>query len=357
MIQVFNVRQGDSFLIHPNFGCNFDEIPLLVDCGPKSGNVYSKFSNNEIDVLITHSHRDHIGGIVDITSKIRNLYIPYFLPEVWRIFEYLKRYLFDNVVDLDLINNQFKRIIVVGEGDMLCDHLQVFNPPKSGSDVFNKFELNRLSIDNALRRLNEYGIQIPNEESIINYQSLLTNIDNVTYLNDQNQPYNENARSYVHNFFISLADSLSVYDNDLNTLITHIRNKFQSLIHKTCIVFRYEYDGKGSILFSGDADEFAFERILNSGWNIASDYLKVPHHGSRGNMSLQLLKEINPKAAIFSHKNGLYGRSIDPHPHVEVLEYCKTLGVRMYFTNDVIKHHTTLYPKYIGTVDEFIEFM
>ena len=360
MIQVFNVRQGDSFLIHPEFGCDFNEIPLLVDCGPKSGNVYSKISNDEIDVLITHSHRDHIGGLADITSKIRNLYIPYFLPEVWRIYNFLKEHLFKNILDVDLINNHFDKVIVVGEGDMLCKHLSIFNPPKKGSDVFNKLNIERSTINEALRILYRYGIEIPNEDEIVNYRSTISEISNLEFLDGfELQTYESESRSYVHNFFILLADSLSLYDRSItfDIVVNHIRKKFQDLIHQSCIVFKYDYEHKGSILFSGDADEYAFNRIIQNRWDVNADYLKVPHHGSKENLSLQLLKEINPKTALFSHKNGLFGRSKDPHPNIEVLDYCKTLGVKMYFTNDVIKHSTTLYHKQVGVVDEFIEFL
>ncbi len=359
MIQVFNVGQGDSFLLHPDFRCNFDKTPLLIDCGPKKAKVASKIKLDEIDVLITHSHKDHIGGLKDISSKIRKLYIPYFLPEVWRIFNFLKKYLFNNILDVDLINGHFEKVIVVGEGDKLCDHLQIFNPPKSGNDIFNKYELNVFSINEALRLLNRYGIKIPYEDEIINYQSVLADIDNLSFLSDQNiSSYSEVARKYVHNFFISLADSLSEYENTVNidVVITHIRNKFQSLIHQSCIVFKYEYEGKGSFLFTGDADEYVFDRMINQGWNITSDYLKVPHHGSRENLSLELVKKINPKTAVFSHKNGIFGRAKDPHPHNEVLDYCTALKVEMRFTNDVKKGTTTLYPATTGVIDGFIDF-
>jgi beta-lactamase superfamily II metal-dependent hydrolase len=92
------------------------------------------------------------------------------------------------------------------------------------------------------------------------------------------------------------------------------------------------------------------------GTDISAKYLKVPHHGSKENLSLDIIKIINPKAAIISHKNRIFSSSPDPHPHIEVLNYFDSLGIDMYFTNDVKKGGPALRSAYRGILDEFIEF-
>ena len=38
-VDVFNVGQGDSFLLKPSESCVYGDIPLLVDVGPQSAKV------------------------------------------------------------------------------------------------------------------------------------------------------------------------------------------------------------------------------------------------------------------------------------------------------------------------------
>ena len=359
MITVFNVGQGDSILLQPDFGCCFREFPLLIDCGSRSQQVFSKFDNDVIDVLITHSHKDHLGGFRDLFSRVRNLYIPYYLPEIWNIYDSLKEYLFENVINLDLTNRIFKNVIIVGEGDKICNHLQVLNPPKWPHELFDKSDIIDINIERALEILANSGIEL-SREKIVNYNTEIESVRNLRFLSSENNDqisrseYVEFARNYVHNFFISLA--ISLLRNSSTDVTKLIQRKFHNLIHRASIVFKYDYSTRGNILFTGDADEYVFERLISKGTNISAKYLKVPHHGSKENLTLSIIKKINPEAAIISHNNRRFGRSSDTHPHYEVLDYFDSLGITMYFTNHVIKGGPTLRSAYRGVLDEFIEF-
>lgn len=359
MITVFNVGQGDSILLKPNFNCYCSDVPLLIDCGSDSQQVFTKINDDIIDVLITHSHNDHLGGFKGLSSKVRYLFIPYYLPEIWNIYNYLSKHLFNNVIDVDLINNSFEKVIVIGEGDKLCIHSEVLNPPKWPETYYNSSERDGYNIEEALRILRNNGIQLP-EEEIINYRTEIELVSNLMFFSSGNNEqtnineYVEFARNYVHNFFISLSMSL-IYNRRLkiNTLIT---KKFQSLIHRTSIVFKYDYHYNGKVLFTGDADKFVFNRLISKGTDISAEYLKVPHHGSKRNLSKKHLQKINPKYAIFSHNNGLFGRATDPHPNKEILDLFDNLNIEMGFTNDVIKGGPTRYFATTGLQHGFIDF-
>ena len=63
----------------------------------------------------------------------------------------------------------------------------------------------------------------------------------------------------------------------------------------------------------------------------------MPHHGSQQNMNTTILKAIYPRVAIISHNNGRFGRVIDSHPNMKILNLLNKFGIKILITNDVIK--------------------
>ena len=81
------------------------------------------------------------------------------------------------------------------------------------------------------------------------------------------------------------------------------------------LVLKISY-GEVDILFTGDIEFKAENRILASQQNLRSDILKVPHHGSRTSSSTQFLDAVQPRYAIFS-----LGKSNRfQFPHEDVVE-------------------------------------
>jgi competence protein ComEC len=90
--------------------------------------------------------------------------------------------------------------------------------------------------------------------------------------------------------------------------------------------------GVRSFLFAGDLEadgegELAGRRAL--GQTVASDVLKVPHHGSRTSSSDELLNAVRPSVAVMSL--GWKNRFHFPNP--EVLERYRARGVRVLRTD------------------------
>lgn len=87
--------------------------------------------------------------------------------------------------------------------------------------------------------------------------------------------------------------------------------------------------GEVEFLFAGDAGAEAEAEADLVGRPIASEILKVGHHGSRTSTSQAFLDAVNPEVAVISVGAGnRYG-----HPHRETLDKLAAAGVKVYRTD------------------------
>lgn len=86
-----------------------------------------------------------------------------------------------------------------------------------------------------------------------------------------------------------------------------------------------------SFLFTGDAEKDSEDEMLEHGYDLSSDLLKVGHHGGRTSSNDNFLKKVKPKFAIIScGKDNQYG-----HPHKEVLDRLKELNTEIFRTDNL----------------------
>lgn len=96
----------------------------------------------------------------------------------------------------------------------------------------------------------------------------------------------------------------------------------------TSIVLRIDY-GATSFLFTGDAERDAEQKILNSGYDIGVDVLKIGHHGSDTSTTYPFLREILPEYAVISVGEGnSYG-----HPTEDTLSRLRDADVKVFRTD------------------------
>ena len=98
--------------------------------------------------------------------------------------------------------------------------------------------------------------------------------------------------------------------------------------NESSIVLRITY-GNTSFMFTGDAEREAENMILNRGYDLRSDVLKVGHHGSASSTSYYWLRQVAPRYAVISvGKGNSYG-----HPTETVLSRLRDADVTTYRTD------------------------
>ncbi|MDK2816209.1 MAG: competence protein ComEC [Moorella sp. (in: firmicutes)] len=88
--------------------------------------------------------------------------------------------------------------------------------------------------------------------------------------------------------------------------------------------------GNTSFLLAGDAEAVSESEMLNAGYNLKADLLKVGHHGSESSTTSAFLKAVSPKYAVISvGKGNSYG-----HPAQQTLDRLISAGVQIYRTDE-----------------------
>ena len=100
--------------------------------------------------------------------------------------------------------------------------------------------------------------------------------------------------------------------------------------NNSSIVTRIDY-GETSFIITGDAEDWSEYMMIDAGFNLKADVLRVSHHGSNTGSTMEFLKAVQPEYAVISvgRDNG-YG-----HPHKEVLERLGEIGAKVLRTDEL----------------------
>jgi competence protein ComEC len=110
-------------------------------------------------------------------------------------------------------------------------------------------------------------------------------------------------------------------------ILAPISNNYESLNNYSAVI-KITY-GNSKFLFMGDAEKLSENELLENGYDLSCDILKIGHHGSSSSSSKPFLDATNPKIAIIScGKNNDYG-----HPHHQTLNELKKRKIQIYRTD------------------------
>lgn len=87
--------------------------------------------------------------------------------------------------------------------------------------------------------------------------------------------------------------------------------------------------GKNSFLFTGDISKKIEKKLVDDSLKLASQVLKIAHHGSKNASSEEFLEKVQPEIAVIScGLNNSYH-----HPHQEVLDKLKKFAIKILRTD------------------------
>ena len=99
-------------------------------------------------------------------------------------------------------------------------------------------------------------------------------------------------------------------------------------VNNTSIVLKVSY-GQTSFLFTGDAEYDEELNIVDAGYDLSADVLKVGHHGSDSSTSYIFLRHVMPKYAVISvGKDNNYD-----HPNEKTLSRLRDEGAEVFRTD------------------------
>lgn len=124
----------------------------------------------------------------------------------------------------------------------------------------------------------------------------------------------------------------SLGDAEWTILSCKDQTESHSDLNESSIIIKLTY-GDIDFLLTGDATEVNEAELLNAGYDLDCEILKVGHHGSAYSSSQEFLKAVSPNEAIISvDAESDLGRGYG-HPNEGTLERLKATGANVYRTD------------------------
>ena len=209
--------------------------------------------------------------------------------------------------------------IDVGQGDSILiqvnnKNLLIDSGPNKSEDKLKKYlkELNISKFDYIIATH-------PHEDHIGNMSYIINNFDVLNFY----APKVENSTKAFETMVESLIrkdlkikvlkaniKSIDLGKNIVVDVFSPFSNSYEDLNNYSPIV-KISY-GNTSFLFTGDAEELSENEVLNAGFDLKCDVLKIGHHGSSSSTSEKFLKASNPSIAVISvGEDNTYGHPTD----------------------------------------------
>jgi len=388
MLRVFNVGQADALELIPVKECKYSGSSLIVDCGQGSKNIFSQLKNDNIYLILTHTHRDHIGGLSRLFDqekegrlRIQELWLPQYSDEVAKIANFIlslkgvkpilgKTGVEDKLKSIVHIHRLLKMLLMpfecksiqgVSAGKNMCSHISILNPPLDPDQALGLNEGTSKYYWELQKKTNYQTIKswITEEEFEKKSGSFISEgwdheVPNLTKFEKSDF---DSRMLFIYGFFFKYEFLIDAFaDSGDPDDFENLGNAVKLTSNNISIVLEYN-DRNFSCLLTGDIDRSTLRRCVTRRRGEDIKIFKFPHHGSRKSLDEASIKKLNPEIVIVSHDNGIFGKQKDPHPNIEVIEALERLEISAAYTNDVIKKGKTIRNKAGERPHNFVEIV
>ncbi|OGO89544.1 MAG: hypothetical protein A2Y17_02375 [Clostridiales bacterium GWF2_38_85] len=132
------------------------------------------------------------------------------------------------------------------------------------------------------------------------------------------------------NIKVTYPDDGDIYNIDgiTMTILSPVNSDYGTNMNEYSIVCRLDY-GESSFLFTGDAEAVNEEEMIEAGYDLDVDVLKVGHHGSSSSSTKEFLEAVTPEyAVILCGKDNSYN-----HPNDDTLSKLEEVSAEIYRTD------------------------
>lgn len=248
----------------------------------------------------------------------------------------IKNYSFKNSTNINL-NSMEVHYINVGQGDSILIRvnnkvLLIDSGPKNSRNKLINY-LNSLNIKNI-----DYLVAThPHEDHIGNMFTIINNYEVNKFYSPKVTTNTKTFEKMIsalknNNLKINILDnttsSINLGENTNIKIYYPTEDSNDDNLNNYSPIIKITF-GKTSFLFTGDAEEYVEKQVVNSGYNLSSNVLKLGHHGSSSSTCKEFLDAVNPNIAIITVGiDNEYG-----HPHNEVLDLLKSYKIKTYRTD------------------------
>jgi len=234
-----------------------------------------------------------------------------------------------------LENNMVTHFIDVGQGDCILIQVNNKNLLIDSGTSDSKTKLIRYLKNNNITKLDYVIATHPHDDHIGGMASVIKTFKIGTFYapkaTTSSQSFEDMIRALKSKGLkIKIAKPNITLDLGPDTtciMLSPNRTTYKDTNNYSCAV-KVSYKNS-TYLFTGDMQKLSEDEVLDKGYDLHAEVLKVAHHGSNTSTSQEFLNRVSPKIAVIScGASNSYG-----HPNRETLDKLKKLNCIIYRTD------------------------
>jgi competence protein ComEC len=223
----------------------------------------------------------------------------------------------------------------VGQGDSTLIQINNKNLLIDGGPSVNSENLVRYLRDQGVKKLDLIIATHPHEDHIGGLPSIIDNFSVESFYAPRKTADTEAFENLVRalkdkNLKINVAKaqmSLDLGDNVLINLISPLFSDYED-INDYSVVLTLNFNSS-RFIFMGDSEKLVENQLLEKGYDVSADVIKIGHHGSNSSSSNEFINKVSPQYAVISS-----GRENDyGHPHKETIDLLQKKNIKVYRTD------------------------